>query len=172
MTNILFSKDKNMLNQKIINFMRYNGNELATRNIFKFAQIVFRHFLYLTEVKSADHSIESIYDRILSPQSTIIFAMNNGSIIGYLIAEPTLHNMENLMHIYYLYVIPAFRNKGVATYLLTLIEKYANDIGIEILSLTYDTYNDKLTKFYNKNNFRFDDGMRSYQRYDMLVKRT
>ncbi len=164
------STEKKLQNAKIVYFLRYTGNDLAKRNIGKFARIVHKHFLHLTEVKTADHSTESIYDRLTSLQSTIIFAVNNGSIIGYLIAEPTLHNMENLTHIYYIYVIPSFRSKGIATYMLKLIENYSHDMGIEILSLTYDTYDDKLGKFYNKNRFNFDDNIRSYQRYDMLVK--
>ncbi len=155
---------------KTIRFLRYNGRSLSSQNMITLARIIFTHFLQLEDVKGVDHSFESVYDKLISPQSVVVLAVNNQSIIGYVIAEPTLYDMQNLLHIYYIYVIPSFRNKGVATRLLKMVENYAHWIGINRISLTYDTYNDNLTKFYRDNHFDFDDTIRSFQRYDMLVK--
>jgi len=58
----------------------------------------------------------------------------------------------------------------MATYMLNMIQQYAQDQNIDTLSLTFDTYNQGLTKFYFDQFFEFDPNLRSYQRYDMLVK--
>ena len=77
----------------------------------------------------------------------------NGVIVGYLIAEETIYNMRKLMHIYYLYTASIHRGHGIATKLLNLIQEYALEYRINTLSLTYDTYNKSLTKFYLNNYF-------------------
>ena len=171
MAGTVLSNENRRQKEKVVRFLRYRGHELAKKNLVKLATNIFRHFLHLENVKGLDHSLETVYDRLVSDQAITILAVNNGSIIGYLVADQTLYNMENLMHIYYLYVIPSFRNKGVATFMLECITDYALEQGINALSLTYDTNDKNLTRFYNNNKFYFDDGIRSYQRYDMLVRR-
>jgi GNAT superfamily N-acetyltransferase len=150
--------------------LRYTGTQMRKMRVIKFSEIIFKNFLELEGIKGINHTTDEIYRLLRSPNSIIIVAVNKGNIIGYLIAEVTEVNMRRLMHIYYLFTALPFRNKGVGTYLLNLIDDYASEMGINSLSLTYDTYNKGLTKFYLDNGFNYDSELRSYQRYDMLVK--
>jgi RimJ/RimL family protein N-acetyltransferase len=91
-------------------------------------------------------------------------------IIGYVIADVNIYNLKKIMHIYYLFTAPLNRGRGVATTLLNLIQKYAYEQNIDTITLTFDTYNKDLTRYYMSNGFNFNPEMRSYQRHDMFVK--
>ncbi len=150
--------------------LKYTGNQLKRFRVIKFSEIVFKNFIELQGIKGLNHTTDEIYRLLRSPNSIILIALNKGNIIGYLIAELTVVNMRRLVHIYYLFTSLAFRNKGVGTYLLNLIGQCAIEMNVNSVSLTYDTYNKGLTKFYLDNGFNYDTELRSYQRYDMLVK--
>jgi len=151
-------------------FYKLTGRELLEIDVRKFVTVCYKNFDSLDEVTGADHSQQSIYHRLKSPNSILILAVNGKSIVGYLIAQPIEHNLRKLMHIYYLYTSSLFRGKGIATYMLNIIQRHSHNMGINTLSLTYDTYDKKLTRFYLNNNFSYDEELRSLQRYDMLVK--
>jgi ribosomal protein S18 acetylase RimI-like enzyme len=155
---------------KNIEMLRFTGSEIKNIDIRKFVEVIYRNFYELSIVRGSSHSKETIHERLNSRDTLIILAMNRGHIIGYLIAQKTPHQQYVLMHIYYIYTSPIFRNKGVATQMLNLIHKYSKELGYRIMSLTFDTYDMKLTKFYLDNNFTYDKNLRSYQRFDMLVK--
>ena len=154
-----------------IDVIRYTGNDLNSRNISKFANIIFDNFKEIEDDEELNHNIREITRILISPKSITILCIYNKQIIGYLIAEITVvDDLKQLMHIMYIYTSPIHRSKGIATYLLNIIEKYAKELNINTLSLTYDTYNKNLEKFYFNNNFTYDSNLRSYKRHDMLVK--
>lgn len=156
---------------KTINVLKYSGNEMSDRDIRKFVDIVLDNFKDLSDSPSLGHNRREITRLLISPQSLSIIATYKGQIIGYLLADITsTDDLKQLMHIYYLYTSPLHRNKGIATYLLNKIQSYTKEFNIDTLSLTFDTYNKPLEKFYLNNGFVYDDNLRSHQRHDMLVK--
>jgi GNAT superfamily N-acetyltransferase len=154
-----------------IDVIRYTGNDMNSRDISKFVNIIFDNFKDIGNNKELNHNTREITRILISPKSITILCVYNKQIIGYLIAEITVvDDLKQLMHIMYIFTSPTHRSKGIATYLLNLIEKYSREININTLSLTFDTYNKNLERFYLNNNFIYDSNLRSYQRYDMLVK--
>lgn len=166
--------DRNMIcanTKKSVCCLRYTGNNLANRDMSKLIDVVYGNFESLDEFPELNHTRLEI-DRLLSsPKSIIIIGTINKVIVSYLLAEITAtEDLRQLMHIYYIYTAPAYRGKGIASYMLNLIEKYAQEYNITILSLTFDTFDKKLENFYLNNDFVYDPNMRSYQQHDMMVK--
>ena len=157
--------------RKTVHVLRYDGNVLAQRNLTKFIEVIYRNFEHLANTSTLNHNRQEIERLLTSPKGICIIAVVGGQIIGYLIAEITvIENLKQLMHISYLFTSPVYRGKGIATYMLNRIQVYAQQNNINTLSLTFDTYKKSLEKFYLNNHFVYDSNLRSYQRYDMMVK--
>ena len=157
--------------RRTIHILRYVGDQLARRNLYKFVDIIHYNFEALANVPELKHDQNEIARLLTSPKGICIIATLNGQIIAYLLAEVTVvENLKQLMHIYYLFTSPVYRGKGIATYMLNFIQVCAQQLNINTLSLTFDTYDKALERFYTNNNFTYDSNLRSYQRYDMLVK--
>ena len=150
--------------------LKYTGIQMQKKDIRKLIEIIYHNFEELTEWPKLNHSRVELARLLTSPDTIIIIAVLNKLIVGYLVAELTIVNNKKLMHIHYIFTMPVRRKSGIATYMLNLIQKYAKEEGSDALSLTFDTYNKKLERFYYNNYFRYDTGLRSYQRHDMLVK--
>lgn len=155
-----------------INFLVYTGDVLAKRDLRKLIEVIYRNFEELGDIRGLKHNRFEIADVLTSKGSVTIIGVMNGVIVCYLIAKPTVYpdSRRELFHIYYLFTSPAHRGNGAGTYMLNMIHKIALENDIYTLSLTYDTYNKTLTKYYLQNGFEYDDEIRSYKRYDMLVK--
>ena len=162
---------KNTQNRINIHMLRYIGSVLIQRNLTKFIDTVFNNFkgMVSPELK---HTKKEIMRVLTSPKGVCIIAIIKDQIVGYLIAEIVMvdENLRELMHIVYLYTSSIYRKTGIATYMINLIQVYAIQKNINVLSLTFDTYNKPLEKFYLNNHFVYDSNLRSYRRYDMLVK--
>ena len=151
--------------------LKYTGIQMQKKDIRKLIEIIYRNFEELSKLPKLNHSRNDIARLLTSPDTIIIISVLNKLIVGYLVAEFTIVNNKKLMHIHYIFTMPVRRKSGIATYMLNLIQKYAMEEGSDALSLTFDTYNKKLERFYYNNYFRYDIGLRSYQRHDMLVKK-
>lgn len=161
-----FSNDR-----RTVYLLKYTGNQLEGRNIRKFMEVIYKNFSGLQNTEGLNHTRWEINRLLTSRKSIIIIAIIHGQIVGYLVAENTvLENLRQLMHIAYLFTSPIHRNKGIASCMLNLIQQYAKEQNINTLSLTFDTYNKSLEKFYLDKYFMYDPDLRSYRRYDMLVK--
>ena len=156
--------------QEIVHVITYTGKELAQHNIFKLVDAVFKNFNNPKYNDKLNHNPKEIARLLTSSRTIILFAILNGKIIAYLIAEIITQNEQKMMHIYYLYTARIHRGKGLASYLLNIIENRTNDLKINTLSLTFDTHNKSLKHFYLNQYFEFDPRFRSNQRYDMLFK--
>lgn len=157
--------------RRTVHILRYVGDELAKRNLTKIIEIVHYNFEELADVPELKHNRREIGRLLTSPMGICVIAIINGRIVGYLIAELTIvDNLRQLMHIAYLFTSPVYRSKGIATYMLNFIQSCAQKLNVNTLSLTFDTYDTGLEKFYTNNHFVYDSNLRSYQRYDMMVK--
>ena len=151
--------------------LRYDGNMLAQKNLTKLIEIVYKNFEEISDNPTLNHTRLEIARLLSSPKGTCIFAVIKGQIVAYLIAEITvIDNLRQLMHIAYLFTTPVRRGNGISTSMLNFIQLCAQQQNISTLSLSFDTYNKTLEKFYINNHFVYDSNLRSYQRYDMMVK--
>ncbi|VBB18310.1 N-acyltransferase [Yasminevirus sp. GU-2018] len=154
-----------------VHVLVYTGEDLAHRDMRKFIEVVYRNFEELNTSPELNHTRYEISRVVTSRKSFVLIATINGLIVGYILAEATtVENLRQLMHIYYLYTSPTYRGHGIATYLMNVLQKYSQKLNIPAISLTFDTYNKQLEKFYLANGFVYDSNLRSYQRNDMLVK--
>lgn len=154
-------------------FTTYTGNDLTNKQKYKISDNIFFIFRKLRENPELQHTREEIYNNLSNNNSILIVAVirinNNYQIVGLLLATP-VQEIPNLLHIYYIYTAADFRNVGIATKLLEQLYGMGKRNKYTKISLTYDTYDNKLTKFYFRNQFYFDPTLRSYKRYDMLVR--
>jgi RimJ/RimL family protein N-acetyltransferase len=162
--------ERNDPSRKEIQILWYVGSNMQNRDIRKFVEVIYRNFEELEPIRKLNHNRTEIKKVITSPTALTLVATFNKQIVSYVIGDLVEYNNRLLFHIYYLFTAPGYRNKGVATFLLNQLQDYADVYNCSALSLTYDTYNKKLTKFYISNGFTYDPELRSNQRHDMLVK--
>lgn len=168
----------NNVNDRTIHIYNYPGRVLRNRDLRKLVDVIYNNFLHLRHVTGIYHTRLEITKLLTSNNSMLILAIhndnnhsnNNNNIVGYILGDMVINNMKPYMHIYYFYTSPYFRGKGIGTYILNMMHEHAKELNINTLSLTYDTYDKPLTKYYLDNKFNYSDELRSYQRYDMLVK--
>ena len=160
-----------MSNNYTINILIYNGSHLINKNMTKFIEIIYKNFNHIADVTKLNHTREEINRLLKSDTSIIVLSVIDNKIIGYLIADIiSLENLKQMLHISYLFTSPTYRNIGIATTMINSIEKYALDRNINTLSLTLNTYNKYLERFYFDNNFTYDSNLRTHKKYDIMVK--
>ena len=156
---------------KTVHVLVYTGNVLKSRDLRKLIEVVYKNFEDLAISPELGHNRRTIGEVLTSPMSLTLIAMLNDVIIGYLMANiANADNNNRYMHIQYLYTSPYHRGNGVATQLLNTIQRYALIMGIDRLSLTFDTYDKNLERFYVSNGFNYNNELRSYKRHDMMIK--
>ena len=147
------------------------GYQLKYKNVNNLTKVIYNNFIDIAHITELDHTFHSIQKILHSKSSIILLAIDSQQcIISYVVADNIYVNDLNLMHIYYIYTAKEYRNCGIGTYLLNTLSNVSMKRNIPILSLTYDTQNVMLTKYYKKYGFDFDDQLRSHKRYDMLSK--
>jgi len=160
-----------MSNINEIQIQEYYGTDLLKKDIRKLRDVIYKNFEEIADIEELNHTSSEIYRILTSSMTIIFFAIYNKKIIGYIIAE--LHELggKRILHINYLYVVPLYRKNGLGTYLLNRITQSGIDYNADAISLTFDTFNKKLERYYFENYFNYDSNFRSKQRYDMLVKK-
>ena len=162
--------ERNDPTRREIEVLWYTGSNMQNRDIRKFVEVIYRNFEEIATVTELNHNRKEIKKVLTSPTCLILIATFGGSIISYLIADLVVYNNRLLMHIYYIFTALGYRNKGVATFLLNQTQDYADTYDCSALSLTYDTFNHDLAKYYISNGFTYDPELKTGQRYDALVK--
>ena len=156
---------------KTVNLLVYTGNVLRSRDLRKFIEIIYRNFEDIAITPELSHNRRTIDEVMKSPTSITLIAEIDKIIIGYLLANiVNIDNNRKYMHIQYLYTSSYYRGNGIATKLLNTIHQYASITGLDRLSLTFDTYDKNLEKYYLSNGFVYDNELRSYKRHDMMIK--
>jgi hypothetical protein len=85
--------------RRTVHMLRYTGDQLAQRNLYKIVDVVYKNFEELADISELKHTGHEIARLLTSPKSTIIFGVYRGQIISYLIAEITVvEDLKQLMH--------------------------------------------------------------------------
>jgi len=159
------------MNNTDIYIEKYLGIDLIKNDVRKLRDVIYKNFEEIADIEELKHTSSEIYRLLVSNMSVSLFAVSNKQIIAYIIAELNEINNKRILHINYLYVVPSYRKKGCATKLLNIIYKYGKEYRADMLSLTFDTFNKQLERFYLDNYFNYDSQYRSNQRYDILIKK-
>jgi GNAT superfamily N-acetyltransferase len=161
----------NVSSIKTVHVLVYTGNTLNRLDIRKFIDVIYKNFEDLVTIPDLGHDHRTISNVMKSPMSITLVAVMDKRIVGYLLANAVkVDDLRQYMHIQYLYTSHRHRGNGIATQLLNTIHRYAKTMNLDRLSLTFDTYDKNLEKFYISNGFNYDNELRSYKRHDMLIK--
>lgn len=162
--------ERNRPKDREIQIKWFSGSNLKNKDMRKMVEVIYTNFEHLSKYSELTHTREEIMRVLTSKTSMLLVATYKGSIVSYLLADLVGFNKRLFMHIYYLFTSPSYRSNGVATFLINSIQSYADVYDASALSLTYDTYNLKLRRYYMSNGFRMDSELRSGKRFDMMVK--
>jgi GNAT superfamily N-acetyltransferase len=137
-----------------------------------FVNIVYENFNDIANIPKLNHTHKQIKKILSSDNSHSIIIIHNKQIIGYLLGET--HILQDGRHIYfinYLYVAKKFRNKNLASSMMSKIKIWCRNKKINFIMLNCDTNNKKVYDFYLKRGFMPDLNLRTYNRYDVLSTR-
>lgn len=162
--------ERNDQSRQQIDVLWYTGSNMQNRDIRKFVEVIYRNFEQLEPIRKLNHNRTEIKKVLTSPTSLTLVATKGERMMSYIIGDLVIYNGRLLFHIYYLFTSPGYRGRGIATFLLNQVHEYADTFDCSAISLTYDTYDKTLTKFYASNGFTYDPELRSHQRHDMMVK--
>ena len=145
--------------------------EKSKYNFFCFAKTVYNNFKYLERYSNLKHNMTEIIRIIKSPNSIIIFKINNKKIVGYVLGEIIkLNDGRNIFYITYIFTSRQFRLQGIASELLNVVFKIVSDKGLDCVMLTYDSDDVHLKNFYEKKGFMPDVILRTYDKFEVLSK--
>ena len=137
----------------------------------KFANIVYYNFINLSKYKDLQHTEKEIERLIIDPKSLILLMIDNKKIAGYMLAETKqLNDGRLVLYINYILTSKRYRNKGVATKLMSFGEKYSKHKGCDGILLTCDVENEYVNNFYLMKGFMPDMHLRRYHKYDVMYK--
>jgi ribosomal protein S18 acetylase RimI-like enzyme len=146
-------------------------SEKAKYNLVCFGQTVFYNFRELTNFPNLKHNIKEIMRTIKSTKSTIIFFMNAGKVVGYLLGEiMKLNDSRNVFYVSYIYTSPQFRGKGIASRLLTTVDNFVAKNNLDGVMLTCDSQDEYVYDFYSNKGYMPDLVLRTYDRYEVMFK--
>lgn len=138
-------------------------------NINKFSKYVFNNFIHLVNNHETEHNIPSINKLLGSKYFHGYIVKYENKIIAYLLGEiKYLDDGRTVYFINYIYVIPKFRSKGIASKLMKIVINNAQKNNFDNVMLVYDTYNTKLKYFYTKMGFERDMILKRFTRHDIF----
>lgn len=148
---------ENRFSNKVSNvsILYYDGYHLRKTDLRKFIHVIHENFENEVYDNNLNHNRKNIARLLTSNNAITIIAydVDKKKILAYLIAENTIYDKNNYLHINYLFVSPDNRMKGLGTKMLNLIKKYGMDNKKKTLSLNYNVNNLRLKKFYYSNGF-------------------
>jgi len=143
---------------------------LSKKNTSNLRDIIYRNFSCISDIPKLNHTKREINRLLKSENSILILGLHDNKITCYLLAESVVIGQRVLIHIYYMYTAKIFRKNGLGTEMLNMLQEISSRKNIHSISLTYDTYDRNLTRFYTNNGFVQDMQLNSNGRYNMLVK--
>ena len=143
----------------------YFGN-----NLNSFVDIVYNHFIDLSNDEKLKHTKDDIKKLIESENFRGYIVRYNGKyIIGYILGEIThLNDGRDVYFISYLYTVKNFRNHGIASKLIDWAKNNMKKEFVYTMMLICDTGNKKLVDFYMKKGYMLDMILRRYEKHDVF----
>jgi len=138
--------------------------EASNEDVNKLELLVKRFYLFNEEfnpfMELSDNYDEIVIDTLekrLGENNIFLVAVVEGDIAGYVygvIESNPLLRMGKMAVIKELYVLPIYRNMGVASKLLEEFSSRILKMGVPLVGAEFPTSNDIAKKFYEKNGFK------------------
>ena len=145
---------------------------INTSNCKKLIHMLYTNFIELKNHKHLFHTKDELTRLVLSKDTMVLYLMDNGKIISYLVGElKILDDGRQVFFINYVYTAKKFRGKGTASYLIEYVKKICTDNNLSGILLICDTENEKVHNFYLTRGFMPDLVLRRYDRHDVLYKK-
>ncbi len=138
--------------------------EASNEDVNKLVLLVKRFYLFNEEfnpfMELSDNYDEIVMDTLekrLGKDNIFLVAVVEGDVAGYVygvIESNPLLRMGKMAVIKELYVLPIYRNMGVASKLLEEFSSRVVKMGVPLVGAEFPTSNDIAKKFYEKNGFK------------------
>ncbi|ATZ80474.1 N-acyltransferase [Bodo saltans virus] len=149
----------------------YIAKDIKKTESIKLANVIYNNFIELSKYEQLSHTKPELERLITSPESLILLMIVNKKIAGYMIGEiKSLNDGRVVFYISYIFTSKLFRGKGIASKLMSHVEKYSKKNNCNGILLTCDTEDDYVNNFYLMKGFMPDMVLRRYDKYDVLYK--
>ena len=150
----------------------YKSDIEKQKDLSIFVDIIYNNFIELSEDNKLMHTKEKIEENLRNDNSVIIILMNDSNkIIGFLTGNiMILDDRRKVFYISYIYVAETERNKKIGSELMDIAEKIAVQNKCLGVMLIFDTYQQKLVRFYENRGYMLDINLRRYERHDVFYK--
>jgi len=135
-----------------------------------FTNTVYKNFIHLAKYPRLNHNKKEIKKLLTTDDGIYYFIYDKkGMILGYLLGEFKNVYGRYMYYITYLYTAQNYRNRKIASQLLNRVIKKCHHKGVNFVTLTCDTKDDKVLNFYKRRGFMFDPTVRTFEKYDVLT---
>jgi len=142
----------------------------SLQNPEAFAKVIHNNFLYLRDFPNLQHSLSSILILLKSHNTISYLVYHNKQLIGYLIGEMKhLEDGRLVFYISYVFVLKAYRSKGIGTQLINKIISDSKLKGIKFILLTCDSDDKRVFSYYLRIGFIEDPIYKSFDRHRVLT---
>lgn len=153
----------------------FKGTFLRRINIDVLVDTIYLNFEYLKDIPNLKHTKQEIRRELTNPNGITLVLYHkeknncNDKIIGYITGEiMRLNDGRLVFYIAYFFIGKNYRKHGLGSTLINRIIKKANDMNLDAVVLTCDTYDNKVLDFYLYKGFMYDPYLRRYDRHDVL----
>ena len=139
--------------------MRLVESGIKRSYIVPFADMIYSHFIDISNIQELSHSRKSIKEILESDELHLLLLFNNQSIlVGYLVSQVKLvPDGRYVLYINYIYIKPEYRSSGYGHSMIKYQVQFCKKNDIKFIMLTFDTNDIKLSKFYKGNGFERDE---------------
>jgi ribosomal protein S18 acetylase RimI-like enzyme len=133
--------------------------------------MVYINFEKLSQYPQLKHNRKEIMRLLKSDDVVVYLYLVNKKIAAYMVGEiMKLNDGRHVFYISYIFTAVKFRNKGIASKLMNVIDEMTNKYGLDGVMLTCDSEDRAVYDFYLKRGFMPDMLLRTYNRYEVMYK--
>lgn len=125
-----------------------------------FANLIYNNFIYLEPTKHLSHNKQEILKTLKLDKNLCFLVYDNDTLVGYLVGDfKVLNDQRKVYYISYFFIMEAYRSHGIGSQVMDMVKNKCKSLNIPYILLTYDSNDNKLTKFYNKHGFTLDKSL-------------
>ena len=146
--------------------------DLQQQDLSIFVDIIYNNFIYLAQYPKLLHTKDNIYD-ILRDENVIVLLkfredQNCSKIMSFAVCQKIeLDDLRRVLYVNYIYVAETLRHQGYGSELMDIIETIATNNKLNGVMLTYNTYDAKLSHFYQNRGYMSDLNLKRNEQYDI-----
>jgi GNAT superfamily N-acetyltransferase len=148
-------------------------NDLQQQDLSLFVDIIYNNFIHLADFPKLLHTKNNIYDTLRDENAVVLLTFQNSNeckkITSFLLGQKIeLADRRRVLYINYIYVAETMRHKGLGSELMDTVETMAVNNKLNGVMLIYDTFNPKLSHFYQNRGYMSDLNLRRFDQHDVF----